>query len=30
MLALLSVILIYTGWFYWAFRGKVRTDIGYR
>ena len=28
-LALLPVILIYTGWSYWVFRGKVRADIGY-
>ena len=26
---LLPVILIYTGWSYWVFRGKVRSDIGY-
>jgi cytochrome d ubiquinol oxidase subunit II len=23
------VILFYTGWSYWVFRGKVRADIGY-
>ena len=23
------VILMYTGWSYWVFRGKVRGDIGY-
>jgi cytochrome d ubiquinol oxidase subunit II len=23
------VILSYTGWSYWVFRGKVRADIGY-
>jgi cytochrome d ubiquinol oxidase subunit II len=23
------VILMYSGWSYWVFRGKVRTDIGY-
>jgi cytochrome bd ubiquinol oxidase subunit II len=28
-LALLPVILIYTAWSYWLFRGKVRADIGY-
>jgi len=28
-LALLPVILMYTGWSYWVFRGKVRADIGY-
>lgn len=28
-LALLPVILLYTGWSYWVFRGKVRGDIGY-
>ena len=22
------VILMYTGWSYWVFRGKVRADIG--
>ena len=26
---LLPVILMYTGWSYWVFRGKVRADIGY-
>jgi len=26
---LLPVILFYTGWSYWVFRGKVRADIGY-
>jgi cytochrome d ubiquinol oxidase subunit II len=26
---LLPVILLYTGWSYWVFRGKVRADIGY-
>jgi cytochrome d ubiquinol oxidase subunit II len=26
---LLPVILMYTGWSYWVFRGKVRTGIGY-
>ncbi|MEP9399880.1 hypothetical protein [Mesorhizobium sp. KR2-14] len=29
LLFLLPVILMYTGWSYWVFRGKVRTDIGY-
>jgi len=28
-LTLLPVILMYTGWSYWVFRGKVRTDAGY-
>jgi cytochrome d ubiquinol oxidase subunit II len=28
-LGLLPVILIYTAWSYWVFRGKVRGDIGY-
>ena len=28
-LFLLPVILLYTGWSYWVFRGKVRADIGY-
>jgi cytochrome bd ubiquinol oxidase subunit II len=28
-LFLLPVILAYTGWSYWVFRGKVRADIGY-
>jgi cytochrome bd ubiquinol oxidase subunit II len=28
-LMLLPVILMYTGWSYWVFRGKVRADIGY-
>jgi cytochrome d ubiquinol oxidase subunit II len=28
-LFLLPVILMYTGWSYWVFRGKVRADIGY-
>lgn len=26
---LLPVILVYSGWSYWVFRGKVRADIGY-
>jgi cytochrome bd ubiquinol oxidase subunit II len=26
---LLPVILIYAGWSYWVFRGKVRGDVGY-
>lgn len=26
---LLPVILMYVGWSYWVFRGKVRADIGY-
>jgi cytochrome d ubiquinol oxidase subunit II len=28
-LILLPVILVYTSWSYWVFRGKVRADIGY-
>jgi cytochrome d ubiquinol oxidase subunit II len=28
-LVLLPVILMYTGWSYWVFRGKVRADSGY-
>ena len=28
-LFLLPVILVYTGWSYWVFRGKVRGDLGY-
>ena len=28
-LFLLPVILIYTAWSYWVFRGKARGDIGY-
>jgi len=28
-LFLLPVILMYTGWSYWVFRGKVRADEGY-
>ena len=28
-LTLLPIILVYTGWSYWVFRGKVRGDIGY-
>ena len=28
-LFLLPVILMFTGWSYWVFRGKVRADIGY-
>jgi cytochrome d ubiquinol oxidase subunit II len=28
-LVLLPVILMYTGWSYWVFRGKVRSDVGY-
>ena len=26
---LLPIIVTYTGWSYWVFRGKVRSDIGY-
>jgi cytochrome d ubiquinol oxidase subunit II len=28
-LVLLPVILMYTSWSYWVFRGKVRADVGY-
>ncbi|HLI65354.1 MAG TPA: cytochrome d ubiquinol oxidase subunit II [Caulobacteraceae bacterium] len=28
-LVLLPIILLYTGWSYWVFRGKVRGDMGY-
>ena len=28
-LFLLPIIIMYTGWSYWVFRGKVRADIGY-
>jgi cytochrome d ubiquinol oxidase subunit II len=28
-LVLLPVILMYSGWSYWVFRGKVRSDVGY-
>ncbi|MCW6511171.1 cytochrome d ubiquinol oxidase subunit II [Lichenifustis flavocetrariae] len=28
-LALLPVILMYTAWSYWVFRGKMRGNIGY-
>jgi cytochrome d ubiquinol oxidase subunit II len=28
-LVLLPIILMYTGWSYWVFRGKLRGDIGY-
>jgi cytochrome bd ubiquinol oxidase subunit II len=28
-LFLLPIILVYTAWSYWVFRGKVRADIGY-
>jgi len=28
-LFLLPVILVYSGWSYWVFRGKVRADVGY-
>jgi cytochrome bd ubiquinol oxidase subunit II len=28
-LILLPIILIYTGWSYWVFRGKARADLGY-
>ena len=29
-LFLLPIILMYTGWSCWVFRGKARADIGYR
>ena len=28
-LFLLPIILMYTAWSYWVFRGKVRGDVGY-
>lgn len=28
-LILLPVVLLYSGWSYWVFRGKVKADIGY-
>ena len=28
-LALLPIIFMYTGWSYWVFRGKVRSNTGY-
>jgi cytochrome d ubiquinol oxidase subunit II len=28
-LFLLPIIVVYTGWSYWVFRGKVRADTGY-
>ena len=28
-LLLLPIILMYTGWSYWVFRGKVRADFGH-
>jgi cytochrome d ubiquinol oxidase subunit II len=28
-LFLLPIIIVYTGWSYWVFRGKVKGDIGY-
>lgn len=28
-LVLLPIVLLYTAWSYWVFRGKVRGDIGY-
>jgi cytochrome d ubiquinol oxidase subunit II len=28
-LVLLPIVLFYTAWSYWIFRGKVRTDFGY-
>ncbi|MBV9532683.1 MAG: cytochrome d ubiquinol oxidase subunit II, partial [Bradyrhizobium sp.] len=28
-LFLLPIILMYTAWSYWVFRGKVRSDLGY-
>ena len=28
-LVLLPVILMYSGYSYWVFRGKVRSDLGY-
>jgi cytochrome bd ubiquinol oxidase subunit II len=26
---LLPIIIMYTAWSYWVFRGKLRQDIGY-
>jgi cytochrome d ubiquinol oxidase subunit II len=28
-LFLLPIVIVYSGWSYWVFRGKVRADIGY-
>ena len=28
-LFLLPIILVYSSWSYWVFRGKVRADVGY-
>jgi len=28
-LFLLPIILMYTAWSYWVFRGKVRAEVGY-
>ena len=28
-LVLLPIILVYSAWSYWVFRGKVRSDVGY-
>ncbi|SFD22689.1 cytochrome d ubiquinol oxidase subunit II [Massilia yuzhufengensis] len=28
-LVILPVVLVYTGWSYWVFRGKVKADAGY-
>ena len=28
-LVLLPIILLYTAWSYWVFRGKVTADVGY-
>jgi cytochrome bd ubiquinol oxidase subunit II len=28
-LLLLPIVIVYSGWSYWVFRGKVRADIGY-
>ena len=28
-LFLLPIILVYSGWSYWVFRGKVRAEVGY-
>jgi len=28
-LFLLPIILLYTAWSYWVFRGNVRADVGY-
>ena len=29
LLFVIPIILVYTAWTYWVFRGKVRADAGY-